>query len=270
MSKTTDGGAGAAFSNEALSDYEHLYRILTERMSVRKLKPDPIPDEFVTKVIEAGRWAMSGANSQPWEFIVVKDEKVKQELFEAYRDVNTDFIFWMEQMRQYELRHPVYQIEGDAREQWEKAKGSMSRSWSAAPVLIVILGDGRRQWGTVQGALTFGRHQSHLTDALSNAATNMHLAAAALGLGSQHVTIHIEEPFKRVLGVPDLVMVHHIVPLGWPAQEKRKGGGVRRPLADIVHQDRYDMSKYMSNADIIDFLRELRGLTMSGYQEKKP
>jgi 5,6-dimethylbenzimidazole synthase len=39
----------------------------------------------------------------------------------------------------------------------------------------------------------------------------MHLAAASLGLGSQHVTIHIEEPFKRVLGVPDLVMIHHII-----------------------------------------------------------
>ena len=81
----------------------------------------------------------------------------------------------------------------------------------------------------MQGALTFGRHQSHLTDALSNAATNMHLAAAALGLGSQHVTIHIEEPFKRVLGVPDLVMVHHIVPIGYPAwNDGRETGGRSR------------------------------------------
>ena len=74
-----------------LGDYEHLHRIMTERMSVRRLKPDPIPDDYVTKVVEAGRWAMSGANSQPWEFIVVKDERVKRALFEAYRDVNSDF-----------------------------------------------------------------------------------------------------------------------------------------------------------------------------------
>jgi 5,6-dimethylbenzimidazole synthase len=250
-----------------LADYEHLHRIMTERMSVRRLKTDPIPDDYVTKVVEAGRWAMSGANSQPWEFIVVKDESVKRALFEAYRDVNSDFIFWMEQMRERPLRHPAYQVEGDnPKEQWERAKSGMSRAWSSAPVLIVILGDGRRQWGTVQGALTFGRHQSHLTDALANAATLMHLAAASLGLGSQHVTIHIEEPFKRVLGVPDLVMVHHIVPIGWPAMERRPG--VRRPLEDVVHYDRYDMSKYMSNEGIIEFLRELRGLTRRSYHDE--
>jgi 5,6-dimethylbenzimidazole synthase len=255
-------------NHDPLYDYETLYRVMTDRMSVRRLKPDPIPDDYVTKVVDAGRWAMSGANSQPWEFMIVKDEGVKKGLFEAYRDVNTDFIFWMEQMRQFELRHPVYQVEGDPREQWEKARNSMSRAWSAAPVLIVILGDGRRQWGTVQGAMTFGRHASHLTDALSNAATLMHLAASALGLGSQHVTIHVEEPFKRVLGIPDLVMIHHIIPLGYPAVEKRQGPGVRRSFDEVVHYDRYDMSKYMTNADIIDFLRGLRGLTMNSYHDK--
>jgi nitroreductase len=253
--------------NSETPDYDHLYDIITRRMSVRRLKPDPIPDDFVKRIIEAGRWAMSGANSQPWEFIVVRDENVKRELFEAYRDVNSDFIFWMEQMREFALRHPAYQVQGDnPKEQWERARTGMSRAWSAAPVLIVILGDGRRQWGTVQGALTFGRHQSHLTDALSNAATIMHLAAAALGLGSQHVTIHIEDPFKRILGVPDLLMVHHIVPVGYPAMERRPG--VRRSYDEIVHYDRYDMSKYMSNERIIDFLRELRGLTRRGYHDE--
>ena len=223
-------------TNSETTDYDHLYDIVARRMSVRRLKPDPIPDDYVRKVIEAGRWAMSGANSQPWEFIVVRDEEVKRQLFEAYRNVNSDFIFWMEQMREYPLRHPAYQVAGDnpSANNGNARRTGMSRAWSAAPVLIVILGDGRRQWGTVQGALTFGRHQSHLTDALSNAATNMHLAAAALGLGSQHVTIHIEEPFKRVLGVPDLVMVHHIVPIGYPAMERRPpacGARLRRHRA---------------------------------------
>ena len=150
--------------NTETPDYDHLYDILARRMSIRRLKPDPIPDDYVHKILEAGRWAMSGANSQPWEFVVVKDETVKRELFEAYRDVNSDFIFWMEQMREKPLRHPAYQVEGDdPKAQWERAKNGMSRAWSTAPVLIVILGDGRRQWGTVQAALTFGRHQSHLT-----------------------------------------------------------------------------------------------------------
>ena len=121
--------------------------------------------------------------------------------------------------------------------------------WSIAPVLIVILGDGRRQWATVQGAHTFGRDQSHLTDGLANTAMLMHLAAGALGLGSQHVTIHIQEPFKRVLGVPDLLTFSLIMPIGYPAVPPKEG--VRRPLDDMVHHERFDMAKYMTNEQVL-------------------
>jgi nitroreductase len=120
--------------NTETADYDHLYDILTRRMSIRRLKSDPIPDDYVHKILEAGRWAMSGANSQPWEFVVVKDERVKRELFEAYRDVNSDFIFWMEQMREKPLRHPAYQVEGDdPKAQWERARtGYVARLVSGA------------------------------------------------------------------------------------------------------------------------------------------
>lgn len=138
--------------------------------------------------------------------------------------------------------------------------------WAEAPVLLAILGDGRRQWGTVQGALSFGRHQSHFTDALSNAAMLMHLAATSLGLASQHVTIHVQEPFKRVLGVPDLLIVHHIVPIGFSAIDRRPTS--RRSLEEITHYDRYDESKYMSNKDVVEFLYQLRGKTMHAYHNK--
>src|SRR3990167_9388273 len=109
---------------ESTPGYELLYDIIRRRSSIRKLKPDPIPDENIQKIIEAGRWAMSGATSKPWEY-------------------------------------------------------------------IVVVGDGRRQWGTVQGAHTFGRDQSHLTDGLANTCTFMHLAAVSLGLATQWVTIHV-------------------------------------------------------------------------------
>src|SRR5262249_35358600 len=79
-------------------EYEQFRELFTRRMSMRDLRPDPVPDTYVDKILEAGRWAMSGANSQPWEFIVVRDPQVKQALVDAYVDVNNDFIFWMEQM----------------------------------------------------------------------------------------------------------------------------------------------------------------------------
>jgi nitroreductase len=241
------------------TEYDILLDLIHSRSSIRKLKPDPIPDEMVEKILEAGRWAMSGANGQPWEFIIVKDPEIKRQLFRAYVDENSDFIYWMEQQREFKLRHPAYQLTHDSVVQKQRTE----TGWSIAPVLIVIVGDGRRQWATVQGAHTFGRDQSHLTDGLSNTAMLMHLAAASLGLGSQHVTIHIPDPFKRILGVPDLLTFSLIMPVGWPAIEPK--AGVRRPLVDMVHRERYEMSKYMTNEQVIKYLYELREKTLPVY-----
>lgn len=244
-------------------EYDLLLDLVKTRSSIRRLKSDPIPDGCVEKIIEAGHWAMSGANSQPWEFIVVRDQETKKALFDAYREVNTDYIFWMEQQRLPELRHPSYHMEGDFREQLKQAKNR--RGWDEAPALIVVLGDGRRQWGTVMGGHTFGRDQSHLTDGLANCCQIMHLAAASLGLGSQWVTIHIQEPYKRILHIPDLLMVYLIIPVGYPAVEPKRG--VRREVSELVHFEKYDSSKYMTNEDIIHYLASLRGSTLAKYRK---
>jgi nitroreductase len=241
--------------------YDTLLNLVKTRMSVRKFRPDPIPEETIDKILEVARWAMSGANSQPWEFVVVTDPAIKKQLRDAYSEYNTDFIFWMEQQREHNLRHPSYQVKNDPHEslRFNKAKAN----WHQAPALIVVLGDGRRQWGTVMGAHTFGRDQSHLTDGLANACFLIHLAVAALGLTSEWVSIHIEEPHKRILGVPDLLKLYLIIPIGYPDVPAREG--VRRPLQDIVHRERYDMSKYMSNEDVVKYLYSLRENTVSGY-----
>ena len=243
------------------TDYDLLLDLVRTRASIRQLKPDPIPDEAVEKILEVGRWAMSGANGQPWEFVVVKDPATKRRLFRAYMDENNDFIYWMEQQRDPKLRHPSFQMTKDE----AMTKARIATGFAEAPVLICVLGDGRRQWATVQGAHTFGRDQAHLTDGLANVQMLMHLAAAALGLGSQHVTIHIQEPFKRILGVPDLLTFSLIMPVGIPAVEP--ASGVRRPLADMVHRDRYEMDKYMSNEETLQYLRSLRDKTIPVYRK---
>ncbi len=243
---------------ETPKEYEMLLSLVKTRMSVRKFKSDPIPDDTVEKILEVGRWAMSGANSQPWEFIVVKEPEIKRQLRNAYSEYNTDYIFWMEQQREYKLRHPSYQVKGDPLESLEFNK--KKANWHLAPTLIVVVGDGRRQWGTVMGAHTFGRDPSHLTDGLANASFLIHLAVASLGLTSEWVTIHIQEPFKRILGVPDLLTLYLIIPIGFPDVGPRTG--VRRPLEEIVHRERYDMSKYMSNEDALRYLYQLREATV--------
>ena len=209
---------------------------------------------------------MSGANGQPWEYIVVTDPAVKQALHELYRTENDNYNFWMEQMRMPELRHPAFHWPGDPEEQWQKHKARPG--WNEAPALIVVLGDGRRQWTTVMGGHTLGRYQSHLTDALANTCTLMHLAAASMGLSTQWVTLHIEEGFKRILDVPDVMKIYTIIPVGYTDVPPKKG--VRRPLKDIVHHDRYDRSKWMPNKEIVEYVRKMRLKTMPKYLKTAP
>lgn len=59
--------------------------IIRQRRSIRRYKSDPIPDETLLSVLEAARLAPSGKNSQPWKFIVVKDQKMKENLAVASR-----------------------------------------------------------------------------------------------------------------------------------------------------------------------------------------
>jgi len=54
-------------------DIDQFLGLLKKRRSMRLFKPDPVPDESVEKILECARWSMSGANGQPWEFIVVKE-----------------------------------------------------------------------------------------------------------------------------------------------------------------------------------------------------
>jgi nitroreductase len=62
-------------------NYDSFLELAKARRSIRRFRPDPIPDEYVDKIIEAARWAPSGFNSQPWEFVVIKDKKLKDDVF---------------------------------------------------------------------------------------------------------------------------------------------------------------------------------------------
>ena len=61
-------------------DYEDLLELVKKRRTIRKFKTDPVPDEYIGKIIEVARWAPSGFNTQPWEFIVIRDKALREEL----------------------------------------------------------------------------------------------------------------------------------------------------------------------------------------------
>jgi len=240
---------------------EHFMYVAKTRRSCRNFKPDPLPEGAVENILEAGRWAMSGGNGQPWEFIVVTEPAMKKKLWETYREVNREYIFWTEQMRVRELRHPSFQRPGTLEEQ--VAKYDTMKGFDVAPVLICVLGDGRKQWCSLLAGHTFGRSVTPFTDSLACACQLMHLAAAAMGLASQWVTIHVQEEFKRILGIPDLLKLHSIIPVGYPNVESKCG---RVPLHKIVHRERYEMSKFRSSRQIVEDLAERRKQTVITYR----
>ena len=233
--------------------------LVKRRRSIRRFKPDPIPDEWVNKILEAGRWAPSGANGQPWEFIVVKDPETKKTMAEQYFKVSQR-IHNLEKLRREEMRHPGF-----------AAPPRDLPYFQDAPVLIVAFGDRRTLFATIlashytlPGEGGGGGDATYLKN-MANPVMLMHLAAAALGLGTQWLSVQgLWEPeLKAILGVPKDFMVHTVIPVGYPAHTVPEA--YRRELKEIVHYEKYDPSKYRTDDDIYDFILALRKRTRSHY-----
>lgn len=251
-------------SEQLIEKYEVLLDIAKHRRTCRNFSDRPVDDEQVNMILEVARWAPSGANSQPWSFIVIRDPQIRKQLFDAYCAIDMDLMWWMEQMRSPEFRHNGYVVDCDDPEEGLKIKQTR-RLWRDAPVIIAVVGDGRKQWGTVLGGHTMGLHQTHLTDGLSNTSMLIHLAAQSLGLTSQWMSIHTEGPFKEILEIPEPLMIHTLIPIGYPSKELPPGGW-RVPSEDLVHQEKFDMTKHITNKEMVERLGKLRKSTKGLYK----
>lgn len=239
---------------------ESFFEVVRNRRSIRRFKPDPVPDEYIEKMIEAARWAMSGANAQPWEFIVVKDKETKNKIVDLFM-AQGEQTWAVEKTRIKELRHPAL----------TDGPRVGPPGYKDAPVFIIVCGDPRTVQATVLVANFLageGGPGAHFLKNMGNATQILHLAAAALGLGSQWVSTNrvLETPLKVLLGVPEELTIHTIVPVGYPAYEP--SAPYRRELKEIIHFEKYDQSKSRSGNDIFDFLLTLRQRTKPAYTIK--
>ncbi len=230
-----------------------------KRRCIRRFKPDPIPDEYVGKIVEAARWAMSGANGQPWEFIAVKDRETINKMAEQYLEVQKR-VHHIERTRVEELRQPKYAAGGPVG----------LPGFKDAPVIIVVLGDRRTLQATVLAPHFLPPGEGGDPDAtylknVGNATMLIHLAVAALGLGSQWCSVNglFVRPLQELLDIPAEIIPHTIVPIGYPAYEPPLP--YRREVKEILHYDKYDHSKYRTDEDIYNFILDLRRRTRSAY-----
>ncbi|MCL2679541.1 MAG: nitroreductase family protein [Dehalococcoidia bacterium] len=238
-------------------DIDNFLDLMHTRRSIRRFKPDAVPEETLQKILEAGRWAMSGANGQPWEFVVVRDSETRQKIGEAWFEPHKE-MYAIEQSRLPEIQLPPLR------------EFAATPAWKDAPALIVIVGDRRTYQATVLGAsylVTEGASDAIFLKNMANATNLLNLAAAAAGLGAMWISISRlwAEEIKRILDIPAVLEVHTIVAIGQPAYAGKTA--TRRPLAEIVHYDGYDASRLRSAADIQKFLLELRQNTEAPYRQ---
>lgn len=192
--------------------------------AIRRLKPDPVDDALVLRLIELALKAPSGSNAQGWEFIVVKDRSVKARLARLNR-----------------MAWGVYGGLGRwlVKRQGDAAMGRIldAVQWQAdhfeeIPVLVVACLKGYiPPWPPMAASGLYG--------SIYPSVQNLLLAARAAGLGAALITLPLWSRYlsRRALGLPWNVTPVAVVPLGWP--NGKYGPTRRRPVEEVVSLDVY-------------------------------
>lgn len=172
---------------------DYFFEILKNRRTIRKFKPDPIPQEHIMKIIEAAHLAPTSGNQQPWKFVVVQDRKKIDRLKESV-------VKWIEK----QIRERYHLVESEIAEKVRKYEPVIAGNLSA-PVLIVILVDSKAQY------------PDYIHTDGDLAAENLMLAARALGYGTGYYTsFYPEEIIKPFFNIPDNYRLICVTPIGIP------------------------------------------------------
>ena len=207
-----------------------LIEAMRTQRAVRRVLPDPVDDAVVLNCIELALRAPTGNDGQNWEFIVVKDRRIKEKLAKRYRQA------WKIQ-RGVVLRRAIAHDESMARiaraAQWQ------IDHFTEIPVLVVAC----LRLGPREGRLPFVRMphvaESGYWGSIYPSVQNLLLAARAMGLGASLITLPLwsQTSARRLLKLPLSVTPCCIVPLGWP--RGRYGPTTRKPVEEVTHLDTY-------------------------------
>ena len=200
-----------------------IFHIVHNTRAMRRLKPDPVPDELVRKILEAGTAAANPANTQPWRFLVVKDLEIKKAVQVYYKRAFDEVVG-----PRYASSAPPPGSDAARYARQHAAVEYLTENFHQAPVWIVACAEhGENQPTRVAGASIYPAVQ------------NMLLAARALGLGATLTTRHLyyEKETETALGLPPGVHSYAILPIGYPMGNF---GPVRRgALEDFVYLDHW-------------------------------
>jgi len=195
-----------------------LFEALRTTRAIRRLKPDPVPPVLIRKVCEAGTFAPSGGNRQPWFFIAVTDQERRAFIAERYRAAFASYI------APALAAAAAPDFPEDKRKNIAAAR-HLAEHMHEVPVQLFVAGWTRR-----------GHEQSQ---ALFPCIQNILLACRAVGLGASLTTVHrtFGREIDAYLGLPDKIPSAALIPIGWPLG--RYGQPKRKPVDECLFVDRF-------------------------------
>src|SRR5919198_192870 len=195
--------------------------------AVRRLRPDPIPDEVLRRVLAAATWAPTGGNRQAWRVIVVKDPVRKQRLGELYKKIAVPF------MQSYAERFTALpEAERAKAEKMLRSGLYLAEHFGEAPVILIFC---FHPDGLAVTDADLGRVSVVGGGAIYPAVENLLLACRAEGLGCVLTTLLCEcEPqVRELLTIPEPWGTAAAIPVGYPVL-RGHGPVSRRPVAELA------------------------------------
>lgn len=199
--------------------------------AMRRLKPDPVPDALLEKVLEAGVQAPSGMNAQPWAFVVLRAAPAKKWFADHYK--------------------AAIDARFDANSLVKNPQSSFARQWRAIayqkahmhefPVLLLVCG--KRDWPfKVPPDQRVGKAPPNY-GAVYPCVQNILLACRAVGLGAALTTMHqvFEEALHERFAIPEDYGVVVTMPIGFPVG--KFGPVSRRPARELTYYDTWGVTK---------------------------
>ena len=212
-----------AFEEQLRRSREFTSRILTRR-TVRDFSDEPIPFELVRQAILAAAAAPSGANRQPWRFVIVSDPETKRQIRVAAE---------AEEKESYERRMPT---------EWLEALAPLGTDWhkpflETAPYLIAVF---RMDWepaprsGEIDDGTAARRKNYYASESVGIACGFL---LAALHLSGLATLTHTPSPMgflNRILGRPAHEKPYLLIPVGYPATGAKVPVIEKKPLDEVM------------------------------------
>jgi nitroreductase len=197
--------------------------------AARYLKPDPVPQELIERVIYAATRASSPGNSQEWDFIVVRNPETKQKI----RDLLAP---------RFKATRAGMPTTGQVTSRLSAGAMHLAETLNEVPAIIFVCGPMAGAW-LIQSRASYPPNapiEEFVWSAPYQAAQNLIVAARSLGLGTTFTTFQMfmESELRELLGIPKEIKFAVMIPIGWPQNDFVKVK--RKPISKVIHWDKWN------------------------------